>query len=165
VYPWPSQVYRTPDDPSNANKTDDSILGWGHVYLTFMKKNRDAFRSEPLYGCPTVQLNRLVTGPAGMQYGMNRWFNPVAHGVPTTRSLCYKPTDVNRPSEIILFGDRTLRQWMWQLDNTDVNYFPDARHSRAGTTGSANFVFVDGHAEGLKGGDRLVARHYNFAKK
>lgn len=167
VLPWASQVYRPPSDPTNSDLSDDHTLIWSHSFLTYMKKDRYSLRTEPLYGCPSVQFDRLTGGPAGMQYGMNRWFNAYTHGIPVTRSVCFKLTQVNRSSEIILFGDKNLGMWMAQIneDNGDPNYWPDARHSRSGSSGSANFVFVDGHAEGLRNGERLVARRYDFTKR
>lgn len=164
--PWASQIYRAPSDPTNTITSDDDCIAWVAVYLEFMRKRPKTHKTEPLYGCPAVEGVRLLSGPAGVQYGMNSWFNGVRRGVPVTRVDLYKLSRIKRSAEIIVFGDKTLSMWLGQVNevNGDPNYYPDARHMRQGSVGSANFVFVDGHGESLRGAERLNAKYYDFRK-
>ena len=77
----------------------------------------------------------------------------------------YKLTQINRPSDIILFADKCETSYPPYL-NLDLNLPPTLRHG-SGTkniSAVANVVFADGHTGILTKKERSDRKLYDFLK-
>lgn len=188
--PWADQKYLAPGDTANSITLDDNMLEWTNIVLAYAHNLTLDYTKvppnpqlqlgkDPLLGCPSVTHER--TGAGGIQIGMNRWFDSGMHGnTPAERlanqqnAVCIKIGQVMRQSDIVLYGDKTLLQYSPLIHEkvqippqpsttigSNPAYYPDLRHGGSGNP-AANFVFVDGHGEALKGNEASRYTHYDF---
>ena len=153
-------------DPDPADPNNPRIEDWLKQIEPYIKEqfSSTSWRSAELYGCPRFPGER--TGANIFHYGMNYQFD-----MGKTTPMNYKITEIRRPHEIILFGDKSVHPMAFSpiVRNGDATVLPDLRHGSGrnyGTatqmTGVANIVFADGHTGVINRLERGQGKFYNF---
>ncbi len=153
-------------DPDPVDPDNPRIEDWLKQIEPYVKVqvSSTSWRSAELYACARFPGDR--TGANIFHYGMNYQFD-MGKDTP----MNYKVTQIRRPYEIILFGDKSAHPSAYSpiIRPGDATVLPDLRHgtgrnygSSAEMTGVANVVFADGHTGVINRVERSQGKFYNF---